>query len=471
MRKGYLLILLLSIIMYASQGQATQSWDLAECIEYAKRENFTIQQSQLAVSQTAVQYEQSKRNKLPTANGQGNYGYNYGFSVNPTNNQVVSQGLTSGSVGVSGGFNLYSGLQVQNSILQNENNLGASRQDLETAERNIALSVAQAYLQVIMSREMLGNAKVQVNSTQTQIERLRKMVEAGTMAESGKYTLDAQLATEELTITTMENQVELAMLSLRQTMNLQPDIALNISSPNLNTYEPTLSVYSLNEIYSTSESTLPNIKAADLRIRSAMMGVELSKAARKPTVSLYSQFNTRYSSIAQRPNGETVIISQPIVFNGQTADIGFPQQGYEKSPVLYQLSRNFGLSAGINLSVPIYNRGQNMTNLQLAEIGVKNAQINAAQQRQTLRQTIERAEIDVKLAFNNYNASKKQLAALRALLENTEKQLSFGVGNQVDFTLAKNNLNRVENDLIRLKYDYLFKTKILEFYQGKEIRL
>jgi outer membrane protein len=470
MLKGKIFILFI-IIMYSSFGQTPKNWNLSECIEYALKENLSVQQTGLAVSQNALQYEQSKRNKLPTANGQANYGYNYGFSVNPTNNQVVSQGLTSGSVGVSSGLNLYSGLQVQNSILQNETNLSASTQDKEDAERNIALSVAQAYLQVIMAKEMLENSRVQVNSTKTQIERLRKMIEAGSMAESGKYTLEAQLATEELSITTMENQVELAMLSLRQSMNLQPDISLTIETPNLGNYEPTLETYSLKEIYKESEGSLPNIKSADLRVRSAMIGVELSKAPRKPTLSIYSQFNTRYSSIAMRQTDETIVVTQPIFFNGQTVDLGFPQNKFEKSPVFYQLVRNFGLAAGLNLSVPIYSRGQNLTNQQLAEINVKNAQLNAQIQRQSLRQAIERAAMDVKLAYSNYAASQKQLAAFRALLENTEKQLTFGVGNQVDFTLAKNNLNRIENDLIRLKYDFLFKTKILEFYQGKDLRL
>ncbi|MBX7242273.1 MAG: TolC family protein, partial [Bacteroidia bacterium] len=219
--------------MYSSFGQTSKTWNLSQCIEYALKENLSVQQTALSVNQSAVQYEQAQRNKLPTANGQANYGYNYGFSVNPTNNQVVSQGLTSGSVGVSGGLNLYSGLQVQNSILQNETNLSASRQDLEDVERNIALSVAQAYLQVIMVKEMLENSRVQVNSTKTQLERLRKMVEAGTMAESGKYTLEAQLSTEELSITTMENQEQLAMLSLKQAMNLQNDIILSVVVPDL----------------------------------------------------------------------------------------------------------------------------------------------------------------------------------------------------------------------------------------------
>ncbi len=468
-KKGLLLYVI--IIMYNLPGQTLKKWDLSQCIEYARKENLNIQQATLGVNQAAVQYEQSKRNKLPTANGQGNYGYNYGFSVNPTNNQVVSQGLTSGSVGVSGGINLYSGLQVQNSILQGEADLGAARMEVENTERNIALNVAQAYLQVIMSREMLENARLQVTSTQTQIERLMKMVEAGTAAESGKYTLEAQLATEELSITTLENQVSLAMLSLKQVMNLEPDIILDIVSPDPSQVEIIQESYKINDIYRESEATFPNIKSADLRIRSAMIGVELSKASRRPSLSFFTQFNTRYSSIAQRPNGETVIVTQPIFFNGQTTEIGFPQQGFEKSPVFYQLTRNFGLAAGLNLSVPIYSRGQSLANQQLAEINVKNAQISSRIQRQSLRQAIERAEMDVKLAYNNYVASQKQLASFRALLENTEKQLNFGVGNQTDFTLAKNNLNRIENDLIRLKYDFIFKTKIMEFYQGKEIKL
>jgi outer membrane protein len=144
---------------------------------------------------------------------------------------------------------------------------------------------------------------------------------------------------------------------------------------------------------------------------------------------------------------------------------------YEHQPFLSQLTRNWGLAAGLNLNVPLYTRGQIKTNIQLAEINIKNAQLNTELQKQSLRQSIERAYLDVKISYSNYMAILKQIEAQNKALQNIQKQLDFGVGNQTDFILSKNNFTRAQNDLIRAKYDFLFKQKILEFYEKGEMSI
>lgn len=423
----------------------------------------------MAVRQAQVQYTQSRQNQLPTASGSGSYGYNYGFSVNPINNQVVSSGLTSGNLGLSGGVNLYSGFQVQNTIRQNEILLGANRTDKEQLERDIALGVAQAYVQVLLAKELYENAKIQFTSTQEQLSRTEKLIAAGTAAEAIRYTLDAQAASEKAAITNAENQVSLAMLALRQAMNAQPDTRFDLVQPDLSAYEPVWKEQDLTEIYRVSEGLQPNIVGAEMRARAALIGIELAKAMSRPSLSFFAQTNTRFSSIAMRPSGEFITVSQTVFFNGQPVQFGTEQPLYEKMPLYSQLARNWGLGLGLSLNVPIYNRGQMKTNVQLADINIKNAQLNTSIQKQALRQAIERAYWDVKIAYINYQAIEKQIESLNVIFENIQKQLKYGTGNQTDFVLAKNNVIGAQNNLSRAKYDFLFKLKILEFYRDGKI--
>lgn len=468
-------ISLLACLLFTQNIFSQEKWDMAKCIEYAQNANLQVKQSEYAVQQNSINYEQSKNNWLPNATGSLSYGYNYGFSINPTNNQVISSGVATGSYGLNGGMLLYGGGQIKNNILQNELNLNSSREDWEQVKNNIALSVAQAYLQILLAMEILENANLQITSTQAQLKRTERLIQAGTVAEAIRYPLDAQIATEQLAIVSAENQIQSAMLSLKQLMNLPFETPLEIVKPVLSDVEPSLSVFLPSEIYKTAVPLQHNLKSAELRIRSAEVAIALAKGAKLPTLTAFAQANTRISSAAKRATGEVAGYSEtPISFNSNVGQIdGVISQAipkFETTPVWTQLARNLGGGVGVSLNVPIYNRGQNNTNIQLAELSVKNAQINDEIQRQTLYQNIQRAHLDVQNAYNTYIATQKQITSLEIALENAQKQFDFGVSNFLDFTLAKNNLNRSKNDLTRMKYDLIFKMKILDFYQGKGIK-
>ncbi len=469
MKKNQLIIGLSFLLTQSISAQNSEIWDLKRCIEYAQQENLQVAQSQWNIAQNTLQYEQSQRDLLPTANGASSLGYNYGFSVNPTNNQVVTAGLTTGNFSASGALNLYAGGMLRNTIRQNEVNIETSQADMANIKNNIALNVAQAYLQVLVASELLENAKTQISSTKEQLARQDKMIAAGTVAEITRYVLESQQAVEETAIVSAENQILSAMLALRQSMNLAHDAKLEIAKPDLLNYIPQMTSYNLEEIYHIAEGTQPVIKAADLRIRSSLIGINIAEGARKPTLSAFAQINTRLSSAAFQASGESRLVTQTVFFNGSPVEFGTEQPVFEKMPFWVQIPRNFGSGVGLSLNVPIYTAGKNQTNVQLAEIGMKQAQVNSALQRQTLRQNIERAYLDLKISYNNYQAVEKQITITAKNMESIQKQIAAGIGNQTDFTVSKNNLNKANNDLVRAKYDFVWKQKILEFYAGKAL--
>ena len=226
-----------------------------------------------------------------------------------------------------------------------------------------------------------------------------------------------------------------------------------------------------SDIYASAEMAQPSIRAIQTRMRASLISIEIAKAGLRPTLNSFAQANTRLSSIAQRASGDFRIVEQPIQFNGQDVLIGQRVPVFEKTPLLAQLTSNFGFALGLSLNVPLYSRKQNLNNIALAQLNVQGNRINLEIQKQALRQNIERAYLDLRSSFTAYVATQKQIESLDVALTTAQKQLSFGTGNVFDFNLAKTNLLRSQNELIRVKYEYLFRKKVLEFYEGKQLSL
>ncbi|MFN0203088.1 MAG: TolC family protein [Bacteroidia bacterium] len=467
------LFLLCSLISFVTFAQEKKKLSLEQCIEYAQNASLRVKQTEFAIRQNELQQTQAQRNWLPTASGSVQYGLNYGFSINPVNNQVISTGVFTGSYGVNGGMNLYAGGQISNSIIQSEINLTASRSDWMQSKNDVALNVAQAYLQVLLAKELVETAKLQLTSTQEQLGRTEKLIRAGTLAEVARYALDAQSATEQVAIINSENQVKSAMLLLRQTMNYPNKEEFEVEKPDLTSYFPTAYEPSPLKIYEIAENEQYNVRAADLRIKSAEMSVTLAKATRLPTVSAFGQVNTRLSSAAKRATGEIAgETKQPISFQSNLGAIDgvivSPIPAFESVPFYSQLRQNLGGGIGVSLNVPIYNRGQILNNIQAAQLSVKNAELSAEIVRQSLYQAIERACLDIEISYTSYLSTIEQMKAQQRAYETAQKQFNLGTSTFLDFTLAKNNVSRTQIDQLRAKYDYIFKRKILDFYEGKK---
>jgi outer membrane protein len=263
-----------------------------------------------------------------------------------------------------------------------------------------------------------------------------------------------------------------------QLLRLSLDQPFGVERPSLPEPDGIDNLLNPGEVFSIAQANQPVIRAADMRISSADFGIKIAKAGLLPTFGLFAGANTVYSSIRRQSDPVPVLITDTIFNLGlqgvpdriavQFRGVDFVQRPYS---IFNQYVDQFNWSLGGGLSIPIFNRGRITNNIQQAEIAKRQAELNADIQRQNLEQTIQQASLDVKTSYAQYDATLTQVEALEMAFENAEKQLSLGVINSVDFLVAKNNLNRANNDLIRSKYDYIFKSKILDFYAGREIRL
>ena len=335
--------------------------------------------------------------------------------------------------------------------------------------------VVTYYTNVIFNKELFENAKSQLESTTSQMERTEKQVNAGALPRSSLLDLQSQVASSELNVINAENNVNFSVLQLKQVMQIPAFQPLEIEIPEIELNESDLADLNPQRVYEIALATMPEVKSADKNVESALRSVKVNQGSYYPRLFLSAGLSTNYSSIA----ADRGLLE--LTGNTEINDVGFVQSSGE--PVVNiepefifapystsrQLENNFGQSLSLGVSIPIFNNLQVNSNVQRAKIVKDQADILAEQTRQTLRQTIERAYNDVYSSGKAYQSSVKKVEATEESFRAMKQRYDNGAANATDYELAENNLFQAKSDLLRAKYDYIFKLKILDFYQGKPI--
>ncbi|MEO9484495.1 MAG: TolC family protein [Ekhidna sp.] len=442
------LITTLILLCFTSMAQ-TRELSLKECIDIAVKNNLNVKRSELNLQTAQVNLEQSKAGRYPTLNASGNYGFNWGRGIDPTTNQFIDQRINFNSVGASTNLPLIQGLQITNGIKQDKLSLEASRKDLEKAENDISLNTASFYLNVIFNKELMENARFQLESSQQQLDRTRILVESGALPLANKLQLESQVATNEVNLINAQNNLDLALLSLKQALLLPTGQDIDVIIPNVVIDQTEIERTGIEELYNEAATNMPEIQGAELRVQSANVGVDVAKGGIFPTISLSGSMDTRYSDAAQRVD--------PV-----TGD-------FETIPLSTQYDNNFSRGLSANLRIPIFNGFSTRSNIQRSKISLQQAEINKREQENSLYQTIETSYRNAVAAAQTFTASQKQVASLVETLRAVENQYNNGAANFTDYQVASNNLFQARTDLSRAKYDFIFKQKVLEFYQGKPL--
>ncbi|GAA4386201.1 TolC family protein [Hymenobacter koreensis] len=461
-------------------------WTLQQAVDYALQYNLNVRQSQLTAEVNDAVLRQSRLNRLPTANASASQTWNYGTNVDPLTFTFQNQTTRANNLSASAQLNLFSGFQVRNSIKRNALDYQASLLDIDQARNDLSVNVASAYLQFLLGEELVRTSEARISSAQQQIDRTQKLLRAGSVAESNLLDSQAQLATDEVNLVTAQNQRDLARLQLTQLLNLEAEraAAFQVAVPDLPDPDemPAMDA-DIAGTFQTAQSTQPQIRAADLRVQSAMRGVEVARGAYYPRLTFGGSIFSGYSSarIGRRLTGDSTIVPAGFIYQitptgpqqvpGVFAGVNQPRFETLEEGFGSQVKNNLGKQLSFNLSIPILNGWQARTNVQRSTIGVKQAELRAEQSRLQLRQTIQQAYADALAAQRRYAANKRQTEALTTAYRNAEIRFNNGLMNGTDFNIAKNNLTAAESGMIQAKYEYLFRRKILDFYQGKPLSL
>ncbi len=447
MRKKMLLIIAAFLLFTFARSQ-NRVWTFQQCLDTALQRNISLNQSWLNTSLSRSTLEQSKANIFPNLSASAREGVSFGRSVNPTTNQYVERTTNSSSLGVNSGVELFNGFQITRTILQNKMNLDAVKTDVENVRNEVTLNITTAYLQLLFQYEILKAAKNQTEATAIQVDRTQKMVNAGKLPESNLFTIRSQQATDNLAVVNAQGQLELAKLTLEQLMEIPVSDSFGIKIPDL--VEPSLLLDQTNvEIYNKALTIQPQIAGASIRTNSALLGVKISEGARYPSLSLNGGVNSNYS-----------------VSSRTGIDPSVPKA----SPFFPQLWNNLGETIGLNLSIPIYSNRQLKSNIERAKINALGAQLDEQNIRLQLRKTIEQSYTDLRNSIKKYEAVKEQISAAELSYQNMERKYNVGMSTAIDYLIEKNNYFQAQSNGIQAKYDYIFKSKILDFYQGKPIQ-
>jgi outer membrane protein len=480
MKYLYTLIFIL-LINSSIFSQEIKQWTLQECIDYAMSNNLTIKRSELNLESSEVNFNQAKFSRLPNANASGSYSFSWGRSIDPTTNLFVdNQRIASSNASLIGSVTLLNGFRIQNSIKQNEFAFEASEMFLEDSKNTVRFNVISGYTNVLFTRELFENAKKQLESTEQQVEITEKRVKAGALPNASLLDLLAQKATNELNLVNRENDYINAKIVLKQTLQLPPPTQIDIVVPELEaSISPVLDISAL-EIYNIALSEQPNVKAAKFNALSTEYAVKSASGNYFPSLSLSGGLSTQYSDVADRlrfvPDGGNPITSQqeigfvqgtnaPVFTNVQNPS-GDLVDGYM---FIDQYSDNLRKFVSFNLSIPIFNGFATRNNVQRAVINKNQAEITESETKYQLWQTIEQAYNNVQAAAKSYNASLTQVSAREESFRVTKQRYDIGAVNFTDYQIAENDLFQAKSDLLRAKYDYIFKLKILDFYQGKPL--
>jgi outer membrane protein len=472
--------LLLTGFAFCFQAQAQQKYSLQQCISTALDNNLQLKQGQLQVQVNQNNLDQSRYQRYPNLNFNGSEGAQFGRNIDPFTNQFVQQTVNFSSLGLNTGIMLYSGYQLQNTIKQNQLNTQAAQKDYEATKNTLSVNVANAYLTVLNNEEQLDNTRRQVAATVLQLERTTKLVKAGSLAQTTLYDIQAQMANDELAVVNAQNSVEIAKLTLKQLMNLpaneQVDIVrIQLQDPSLNPYDA-----SIDQIYNAAVKYLPDMEAAALRIKGAEMGINIAKGAKMPTISLNAGLSSNFSTAARKfVYGDLTQISDiPSVTK-------YVQVGTNKLPIIErtltdpgnltsipffnQLNTNRNENINIGIRMPIFNGYAVKYRVANAQIQQKNLELQSQTIRNQIRQNVEQAYYTMLNAAKRFQATSNQVQSLELAFKAAESRFNAGAINSLDYNIAKTNLDRARGNLIQAKYDYIFRTKILDFYQNKPL--
>jgi outer membrane protein len=484
MNRFPLFLLLITCLTFQSKAQnAIQAsgnetkLSLQEAVNIAQKNNISVKQSENQVLLNSLQLQQSKFNQLPNANGNINEYFNFGRSLDPFTNTNIDRNINYNQLSLGANVTIFNGYQLKNTIAQNDIFLKATQLDLQAMKENIGLQVALAYLNIMNAEDQLGISQTQTGITKLQIDRTDKLVKAGSLPQSNVFDLKAQLASEETTVINNQSTLDLAKLTLIQLLNDKSIIDVKVDriavpTPSTAGYEA-----SIAKIYEVAESSQPVIKAADLRIKGADKGIEIARAGFLPIITGSANFGANQSNAQKEYTFRDVTIEQnlgTVKFQGQ--DLPLVVTSKQKVPeelgttsYFTQLGNTFNYGFGINANIPIFSKYANKSNVSRAKIQKENANLNAQQARLTLRQNIEQAYTNLTNAAKRYDAFVVQVAALEESFRAAESRFNAGAIDFVSYSLQKTNLDKAKGNLVAAKYDFIFRTKILDFYQNKPL--
>ncbi|MEP6804046.1 MAG: TolC family protein, partial [Flavobacterium sp.] len=404
----------------------------------------------LDVKNAAIDKKGAFANYLPSVNGSASHSWNIGLNQDLTTGLLRNQTTQYSSLGLNAGVDIYKGLQNQNNYRRAKLSIISSQYQLLKMQEDISLNVANAFLEILFNKENLKVKKEQLSIDQKRLARSEEMVNAGTIPRGDLYDLKATAATDQQAIIVAENTLLISKLSLAQLLQLKEFADFDVIDDTNAKDENNILAQTPVEIYAKAKEIRTELKLAQTNLEIAEKNVVIAKGAYQPTLSGFYSFSTR-ASYSDRVIG--------VDANGNPISAG-------PLPVFDQFSDNKGHNFGFQLNVPIFNGFSVRNNVERSKVTLEKSKIDLEQKSLDLQRNVYTAFTDARGALNAYESSTVTLEARQQAYNYAKEKYDVGLMNSFDFTQAQTLLTNAQSDVIRTKYDYIFKIKILEFYFG-----
>jgi len=464
---------------------AQQKWNLKTIVEYAMANNLGVRQSEVQAKISGLTYKQSRLSQYPNLTFNGNTSVNNGNNQDPVTFARINQTFLTAGMQLQTSADLFNFYSKRNTILANEWELKAAVANVGKIKNDIALSAANAYLQILLALEQQKITLVQVGQTTEQLRVTRIQVDAGALPELNALQLEAQLALDSVNYITAKGNVTQAVLNLKAFMNIEADAVFEVDVPPVESIpiEPMADLQPDN-VYQLALSNQPLQQYNLFRLNAAAKNKAAAKGAMYPSFSIFGGIGTNYLAFTKRPmyaqvfpgtftptglkvnvNNTLYDVTQPDVARGNV--IGYIRPNAFAS----QFTDNLNQSVGLGLSVPIFNGGNLRTNYERAKLNINSLELQRNQDDQKLKQDIYSAHNAAVIALEKFNASIKSVSSSEQTFTFADKRFGVGMLSTFDLITSQNNLLRARLEYTINQFDYVFKMKVLEFYKGQGLKL
>ena len=440
-------LITLSVLFSGSLIAQTSAWSLQKCINHAFEHNLQIKQSALNNERAEIGLLSAKGAYLPSLNASGSHGYNIGMTIDPFTNEFATDAIQSNSFGLNSGITLYNGFKNHMNLKRAALGIDIAATNLEQTKNDLALTISAAYLNVLFQEEFVTLANLNLETTKRQVDRVTKLVDAGASPPSDLLDVQAQEASDYASLISSENARSLAKLNIVQLLQLSREetIIFEIVRPSEEDLKNSRLPSSSSQAMNHALSSFPEIRAAALSVDDAYLNLDIAKTNYLPRLFASYNFGSGYSE-NRKLDGLTI-------------------------PFADQLAINTNQSIFFSLSMPVFNGFATRSTVQQAEIGILQSKYAEEAAEQILTQSIESAWADAIAAQKNLLAQEAALASAELAFSNTELRFEAGAISALEYADSRTRLDNARTNSLRTRYDLVFKSKILDFYQGKTITL
>ncbi|MDR3365662.1 MAG: TolC family protein [Prevotellaceae bacterium] len=456
--KGVETFFALCLTLGASHAQ--RPWSLSECIAYAKEHNVSVKRQELTLQEAKVSSRQATYSYLPTVGVGGSSNTSHGRILDPTTYEYIeNKTSTSVDASVSLTVDLFAGFRRLNNQRLAELNLLASLADLKKAQNDLTLNVTAAYLEILFAEENVKLAESKVKTLKQQEAKTQQMVNARTKTHGDLLQVQAQVSEAESDASAAHGQQQKAYLNLCRLLEVEDYRSFRVATPDSADVLTADTTHTADDIVKAAQ-LLPDIAGAQLRVGMAEKSVAVAQSDLYPTLSLSGGYGTTYSDAREK----MALDEQDLpILNDQN------EPTYRKYLFADQVKDNANAYISLSLNIPIFNAWRTRSNIKLSKVALRRAEYDLLLAQKQLSQEVEQLLIETSVALRRYHSSVTAVKASEEAFRYIESKLNVNMATAVDYNVALDNLIKAQSTLMQTKYEYIFKTKVIDFYSGKEI--